>query len=204
MKISIRKKAILAFAVFIGIGAIIWSRSYHSQYVLNQKLQIIERKNSLFNTILEARRYEKNFFLSLDKKNVEQALDYLREAESILLEITKEYGKYTLTKNLPERITEIKQYKKSLLDLLALQNSGTLVIPPDTVKLVQGQGHKITAELERMMAKESQFAQNLVDKSKTIHLIALVPVIILSCFVGLFLISVISGISNLFLLIYSR
>jgi len=188
MKISIRKKVFLSFAIFIGISAIMWYRSYYSQYILNQKLQIIERKNSLFNTILEARRYEKNFFLSFDKKNIEQALAYIREAENILLNITKEYGKYTLTKNLPERITEIKQYKQSLLDLLALQNSGTLVIPPDTVKLIQEQGRKITTQLERIMEKESQFTRNLVDKSKTIHLIALVPIVILSFLVGLFLI----------------
>jgi len=68
--------------IFIGIIAIIWYQLYHSQYVLNQKIQIIERKNRLFNTILEARRYEKNFFLSFDKKNIEQALAYLREAEN--------------------------------------------------------------------------------------------------------------------------
>jgi len=188
MKINIRKKVFLSFAIFIGISAIIWYRSYHSQYLLNQKLQIIESKNNLFNTILEARRYEKNFFLSFDKKNIEQALAYLREAENNLFNIISEYGKYTLSENLPDRMTEIKEYKKALLNLLQMQDNGTLVIPQDTVKLIQEQGHKITAELERIMEKESQFTQNLVDKSKTIHLVALVPIVILSFLVAIFLI----------------
>jgi len=188
MKISIRKKVILSFAIFIGISAIIWFRSYHSQYVLHQKLQIIERKNSLFNTILEARRYEKNFFLSLDKKNIDQALDYIDEAENILSNLTSEYDKYTLAKNLPERLIELKAYKKSLLELLELQNNGTLLIPRKTIISIQQQGHKITAELEKTVKKEGQFTQDLAGKSKTIHLIALVPVFILSILIALFLI----------------
>ncbi len=105
-----------------------------------------------------------------------------------MFNIISEYGKYTLAENLTDRMTEIKEYKKALLNLLQLQENGTLVIPQDTVVLIQGQGRKITTELERIMEKESQFTQNLVDKSKTIHLIALVPIVILSFLVALFLI----------------
>ena len=64
MRISIRNKILLAFSIFIVISGLIWLRSYYSQHILHQKLEIIEMKNNLFNTILEARRYEKNFFLS--------------------------------------------------------------------------------------------------------------------------------------------
>ncbi len=188
MKISIRKKVILSFAIFIGISAIIWFRSYYSQYILHQKLQIIERKNRLFNTILEARRYEKNFFLSLDKKNIDQALEYIDQAEDILSNITSEYSRYTLAKNLPERLIELKAYKKSLLELLKLQESGTLLIPRETTIFIQQQGHKITTELEKIVKKEGQFTQDLAGKSKTIHLIALVPIFILSILIALFLI----------------
>lgn len=187
MKISIRKKVILSVVIFIGIIAIIWYQIYHSQYVLNQKIQIIERKNSLFNTILEARRYEKNFFLSFDKKNLEQALAYLREAENNLFNIIAEYGKYTLTKNLTDRMTEIKEYKKSLLNLLQLQNNGTLVVPQDSVALIQGQGHKITTEFEHIMVKEGQFIRKLVEQSQTIHFVALLSLVIFSILVALFL-----------------
>ncbi len=121
MKISIRGKIFLAFAIFIGLSALIWARSYYSQYILNQKIQIIERKYDLFNAILEARRYEKNYFLSFDKENIVQALDYARQAEEILRDILSKYGKYTLAKNLDQRITELVTYKESLSNLLKLQ-----------------------------------------------------------------------------------
>ncbi len=188
MKISIRKKIFLAFAIFIGLSALIWLRSYYSQYVLNQKIQIIERKYDLLNTILEARRYEKNYFLSYDKENIVEALDYVRQAEDILREILTRYGKYTLAKNLDESIAELLTYKKSLTNLLNLQEEGHLLAPPDTIELIRKQGRILTSELEKIVQKESQFTRNLIGKSKTIHLLALIPVFILSVSIALFLV----------------
>ena len=188
MKISIREKIFLAFVIFIGLSALIWARSYYSQYILNQKIQIIERKYDLLNTILEARRYEKNYFLSFDKENIVQALDYARQAEEILRNILTKYGKYTLAKNLDQRINEVVTYKESLADLLKLQEEGHLVVPPDTIELIRKQGKILTSELEKIVKKESQFVQDLIGKSKTIHLLALVPVFILSVLIALFLV----------------
>lgn len=188
MKISIRGKIFLAFAIFIGLSALIWARSYYSQYILNQKIQIIERKYDLFNAVLEARRYEKNYFLSFDKENIVQALDYIRQAEEILRNILKKYGKYTLAKNLDERITELVTYKESLTNLLKLQEEGHLVVSPDTIELIRKQGRILTSELEKIVKKESQFVKDLIGKSKTIHLLALIPVFILSVSIALFLV----------------
>jgi len=188
MKISIRKKIFLAFAIFIGLSALIWLRSYYSQYILNQKIQIIERKYDLLNTILEARRYEKNYFLSYNKKNIVEAFDYVRKAEDILREILTRYGKYTLAKNLDESIAELLTYKESLTNLLNLQEEGHLLAPPDTIELIRKQGRILTSELEKIVQKESQFTRNLIGKSKTIHLLALIPVFILSVSIALFLV----------------
>lgn len=188
MKISIRGKIFLAFLIFIGLSALIWARSYYSQYILNQKIQIIERKYDLFNSILEARRYEKNYFLSFDKENIVQALDYARQAEEILRDILTKYGKYTLAKNLDQSITELVTYKESLVNLLKLQEEGHLVVPPDTIELIRRQGRILTSELEKIVKKESEFTRDLIGKSKTIHFLALIPVFILSVLIALFLV----------------
>ena len=187
MQISIRGKIFLAFAMFIGLSALIWARSYYSQYILNQKIQIIERKYDLFNAILEARRYEKNYFLSFDRKNITEALDYVRQAENILRNILKKYGKYTLAKNLDQSISELVTYKESLTNLLKLQEEGDLVVPPDTIELIRKQGRILTSELEEIVKKESKFTRDLIGKSQTIHLLALIPVFILSVLLALFL-----------------
>jgi len=188
MKISIRKKIFLAFAMFMVISGLIWLRSYHSQYILNQKIQIIERKYEILNTILEARRYEKNYFLTFDRKNIDQTLSYVNTAEDNLRSILAKYGKYTLAKNLDERLIELEEYKDALENLLKMQENGHLMAPQDFIQLIQKQGRKITSELEKIVKKESEFTRDLIGKSKMIHLIALLPVFILSILVALFLI----------------
>lgn len=170
------------------ISGLIWLRSYHSQYILNQKIQIIERKYDLFNTILEARRYEKNYFLTFDRKNIDQTLTYVNTAEDILNNILSKYAKYTLAKNLDERLIELKEYKDSLVKLLKMQEDGHLMVSPGFIQLIQKQGRIITSELEEIVKKESQFTRDLIGKSRMIHLIALAPVFILSVLVALFLI----------------
>ena len=72
MKITLRRKIILSFLIGVFVGGIIWALSYHYHDILNQELQIIEKRRSLFDTILEARRYEKNYFISAEKKHAEQ------------------------------------------------------------------------------------------------------------------------------------
>ena len=170
------------------ISGLIWLRSYRSQYILNQKIQIIERKYDLFNTILEARRYEKNYFLTFDRKNIDQTLTYVNTAEDILHDILSKYAKYTLAKNLDERLIELKEYKDSLIKLLKMQEGGHLMVQQDFIQLIQKQGRIITSELEEIVKKESQFTRDLIGKSRMIHLIALAPVFILSILVALFLI----------------
>ena len=73
-------------------------------------------------------------------------------------------------------------------DLLKIQESGTMFVPQETTRAIQIQGRNITTNLENIVAQESQFARTLVKKNKTIHLIALVPITILSILVALFLI----------------
>ena len=131
---------------------------------------------------------KKTIFLSFDKENIVQALDYARQAEEILRDILTKYGKYTLAKNLDQRITELVTYKKSLVNLLKLQEEGHLVVPPDTIELIRRQGRILTSELEKIVKKESEFTRDLIGKSKTIHFLALIPVFILSVSIALFLV----------------
>ena len=99
MKVSFKRKIILHFPIFMVISLIALILSYYSHYILNQKLQIIEKKDTLFNIILEARRYEKNYFLDRSREHIEKAFSYATRAKDLLNEVTTKYGKYTLNKD---------------------------------------------------------------------------------------------------------
>ncbi|MEJ2726793.1 MAG: hypothetical protein P8175_19590, partial [Deltaproteobacteria bacterium] len=104
MKLSLRRKIILTFVLFLLAGVAIWSANYYKHRLLTRKLQILEKKTDLFNTILEARRYEKNYFLSLELGSLLEAKSYVRLAEKKLSSIISNYGQYTLAKNLKQKL----------------------------------------------------------------------------------------------------
>jgi len=187
MRISIRKKIYLAFAIFLGLSALIWMRSYYSQYILNQKIEIIGKKNELLNIVLEARRYEKNYFLSFDRSNIEEALAYALQAEDSMRNILEKFKKYTLATNLDQTHSELIAYKASLNNLLALHGKHDAV-PAETVNSIRKRGRYLTSELENIVKDESQFIQNLIAQSKATHLVALFPIFLLSVLVAIFLV----------------
>ena len=178
------------------ISLIMLVLSYYSHYFLNQKLQLIEKKDYLFNIILESRRYEKNYFLSFEREHIEKAISYAKRAKETLYDITDRYGKYALAKNLETMLGGIEGYERSLAAFLSLhQSDGSIAIASDTFdhfgsyrKITQQQGRKITTEFENMLRKERSHVQDLIEKSKAYHAIALASLFVLSVLTTLFLI----------------
>ena len=196
MKISFKRKVILHFPVFMIISLFALVLSYYSHYVLSQKLQITEMKNNLFNIILEARRYEKNYFLYLSREHLEKARFYATEAKIRLYDIIENYGKYTLAKNLDEMAAELVNYEKSLSRLVYLhEKDGRINAAGNTLdnlqtmhKEIEARGRTITTNFEKIVTEERKYFQNLIKKSRIYHTIALATILILSVLTTLFLI----------------
>lgn len=195
MKISLRKKIIFAFLIFFVVGGSLWFLNYNKQRVLGQKLQILEKKDNLFNTILEARRYEKNYFLSLESRNLNEALSYVRQAEEKFSYIIKEYSQYTLAKNLGVKLGELREYKDSLATLLNFYKDDSLKVDQNFFENfsqyqneIRRLGRRLTSDMEKMLAEERQYVNRLVSEARTYHLVALGGIFILSFFTALFLV----------------
>lgn len=195
MRISIRRKIALSFSVFILISGLIWVLTYYTYYLIGYRLEVIGLKNDVLNTILEARRYEKNYFLYGDKKNIEQALSYIRQAEIKLTKIAREYGKYALIKGFDEDLDDLLEYENSLAVFLdTYKGDGSLDLGGDEDKNLlwyQGEirtlGRRITHNIEDIVAKEWQYVQRLAEKSRDYLVFALAAVSILSILTALYL-----------------
>ena len=194
MKISIRKKVILTFSVFLAISGLIWFFNYYTQDIIGRKLQIIEEKDHLLNTILEARRYEKNYFLSLDVNNLKNSLSFIRRAEKKLHFIMDNYGKYILAGDLNQSIEKLLAYENSMRVLLAFYGDDSLIkLDADFQSLLDHQketvslGRKITIDLEQMVRDERKYIEKLIKESRLYYFMALVGVFILSVLAILFL-----------------
>ena len=84
---SIRNKVILGFFLsiiaFVGVGII----AYRNLLTIERKIEFVVKGNDLHDTLLEARRYEKNFLLYGQRDSYEDALAYLERAKEVYLRI---------------------------------------------------------------------------------------------------------------------
>jgi signal transduction histidine kinase len=196
MRVNLRKKIIIALSLFLMAGGSMWLINYYKHDVLNQKLQILEKKDDLFNTILEARRYEKNYFLYLEKNNLEYALSYVQQAEQKLVKIIENFGSYTLDRDLGNKLDNLRQYEKALAALFELhQQKGPSATDSDLNETFAGRqeairtlARKITEDMEKVLNQERRYVNQLIRESKIYHLLALIGIFALTILTVLFFI----------------
>jgi len=196
LRVSLRKKIIIALSLFLIAGGTMWLLNYYKHDILNQKLQILEKKEDLFNTILEARRYEKNYFLYTETKNLEDAISYVHQAEQKLVKIIENYSRYTIDKNLKIKLHNLGQYEKALAALLVLhQKRGSSATNPDLSETFAARqeairilARDITGDMEKIINEEHRYVNRLIQESKIYHLLALAGILALSVLTVLFFI----------------
>jgi two-component system, NtrC family, sensor kinase len=196
MRVSLRKKIIIALSLFLTAGGSMWLLNYYKHYVLNQKLQILEKKDDLFNTILEARRYEKNYFLYMEPSNLEESLSYVQQAENKLIRIIENYGSFTIDRNLENKLDNLRQYEKALSALLVLhQQKESSAAGSDLAETFAGRqeairilARKITEDMEKVLNEERRYVNQLIRESKIYHVLALIGIFALTMFTVLFFI----------------
>lgn len=195
MKVSIRKKIVISFFIFIIASTLIWFLNYYKHQLLTLKIQIVEEKDRVFNKILEARRYEKNFFLFNDSEDLEHALLYIGEAHLRLSMIISDYGDYTLERNLNVQLHELDVYKKALnsaIDLLktnGFEKNPTGIFPQleDDKRRIRDVGRKLTEDFETIVNAERKHISRLSREAGYYLYFALAAIFLLTAATTLFI-----------------
>ncbi|MBS3757837.1 MAG: HAMP domain-containing protein [Desulfobacterales bacterium] len=196
MKISVQRRISIAFITLVLLNGIIWLISDYRNHLLELKFDIITEKNQLLNTILEARRYEKNYFLYFNEKDLKEAITYTTTAASKISEIIKAYRDYASSQNLLSYQDELKRYKNSLLELqrhyrenhLSGDIEGLMAGSKQKQSNIRALGQEITSDLEQMVRKERLSVNRIVKESRIYSFLGVSTVFALSVFVAFFLI----------------
>lgn len=183
--LTIRRKILLAFLVFVAVSGTIWCLSYYNLFIMKQKVLLIEKKDNLFNTILEARRYEKNFLLTHERDHLKLAREYAEEALSKMVRIVEGYGRYTVARDLPGRVEEIREYIR-LVDAY-LTDDETAAEFSAFQNRIREVGKGITDSLERMVDQERKYVTRLFQELQVYLFVALTGILILTLFMAFFL-----------------
>ncbi|MFO7840182.1 MAG: ATP-binding protein [Desulfosalsimonadaceae bacterium] len=196
MRVSVQKGISIAFIMLVLLGGVIWMISDYRNHILELKFDIITEKNQLLNTILEARRYEKNYFLYFNEKDLKEAVVYTKDAEAKISKIIRDYSEYTKSRNLNSYRQDLARYKNSLL---ALQENRNKMVPPGepcsatdpcakTLKTIRTLGQKITAELEKMVRQERLSVNRIVRESRIYTFLGAFVAFLISVSIAAFLI----------------
>ena len=117
--LSIRAKVILGFVLsiiaFVGVGIY----AYRNLLTIERKFSFVVRGHELHDTLLEARRYEKNFLLYGDRENYEEALTYLERAKEVYLRIHPDVKGLKGVTYLQILENEMERYGQLLSELVA-------------------------------------------------------------------------------------
>ncbi len=74
---KIRDKLFLGFGLYILLAVILGFFAYKDLRTIAPQLILVETADDITNTILEVRRYEKNFLLFKDRESLEELQKYL-------------------------------------------------------------------------------------------------------------------------------
>ena len=196
LRISIRQKILFTFALFFVLSILVTTLGYYRYHVLNQKIHLVETKDNLLNSILESRRYEKNFFITLNTEHLEQAISYAQTSEEKFTRLIANYGQYAQDKNLNHQLETLKRYKNALHELLqdATKNLDSAseeeahTLFTERQEQIRDFGHKTIEGLEGGLGQERQEIKRLVRESRLYLFLFLGVILIIALVTFLFLI----------------
>ena len=197
MKFNLRQKIFLHFLIFMVVNCAIWFFSYFSNSTINQKLNIIEKKKELLDTVLEARRYEKNFFLRNSKSDLQLAISYIEKTAEKQNIIESNFSELLEDKESVRKRTEIiHNYKNNLEKLYdAYSNaeiSGENSLQSEEIHFLQEAvteiGRVLTTDIEEVERRERERVLNLLNRSRIYLITSLLSLFVLSILTAFFLV----------------
>lgn len=113
--ISLRKKVIIgATVVYLFMAATILGSYYYTRS-LEQKIGYLEDVSKLEESVLEIRRFEKNFFLYHDKDSLTTALYHLRRVEALLKKNAAKLEDLSSTERVASFWNSLRSYEQKLI-----------------------------------------------------------------------------------------
>ena len=177
IRLNIRQKIVAGMALAAIAITTVAGFSYYLLTQMKKKIEFIEILDDLHNTILEIRRYEKNFFLYKSPSALETTLQYVEQSVMLIDSISPKVKSLKYGKELQKIKSELTKYRELVEQTKKSLNNN------DTGKLwdLQGKlreaGKQLIVQVERLVQHERQRIVEIVDKLTAQLIIAILTVI---------------------------
>ncbi|ROR03245.1 sensor histidine kinase [Desulfosoma caldarium] len=179
MKLNIRQK--IAFGLWaltvcvVGVGGL----SYKYLLDIEQKIHFVEYADDLSNTILEMRRYEKNFFLYQLEDALQENEDYLNKALTMIENWSPHMRRLHGGESLKALRAELVGYQSVLKQLQTNRSASDVELLENSIR---ERGKNLVELANQLVAFERQRILDIIRSLKTQLVLSLAVLIVFTIF----------------------
>ena len=180
---SIRQKIILTYyagiVVIIGLSVLTLSELWY----MEKKVRFGAVVTEIFDTTLEIRRFEKNFFLYEKEEDYRENIQYVEKAQGILTKNADDYKKLTIAPQLDKIGSELKTYRH-LMEQFSQIKKQNLTQRLDMENSIREKGKEIITIAEDVSISERMRLQMLLSKIQKILIYTIVFLSVMGFIIG--------------------
>ncbi len=184
---KIRRKIIIAF-LFSLLSVLIFSIfSFQIHREIGHRLRLLELTDDLFQTILELRRVEKNFFLYRQVASLREAETYLKRVEDIYHSHEPEILRLKKTPAVPKFPLILNRYQEILSQVNERLNQGENQNFAPLEETLRHQGQELLNITEKWVKEERLLIDRLFQRAMILFIISVVVFLALGIVVAFYL-----------------
>ena len=161
---SIRQKTIFGYYVGVAVIASLFIFTLFTFRLIEKKILVGEMVSELFDTTLEIRRFEKNYFLYEQDSDLFKNIGYTKKAQSILDSNTEKYKALAIYPQLKTMNEELHRYRVLMEQFSALRGTPSLKKQQQEER-VRETGKKIVTIAENISKIEIEIIKSFLNKT---------------------------------------
>lgn len=175
----------MAFAICFAFMALLIAMNYANLSRLISSMRFFEISEELNSTILEMRRYEKNFFLFHSDQDIEENISYTNRLNLILHGEEENLVRAIGRSNYDRLLQYVRDYSSTMDVLKTLSGKNAEWI--ESQALIRRSGQDLLLFSDKLVRNERQAIQQLLKKMASFPVLNLVILMILLAFVVFFI-----------------
>lgn len=185
IRMTIRAQIMIAFIVTFAFMAGILAVNYEYIHRLSRSMQLFEVAGELNSTLLEMRRYEKNYFLYGQEFNYEENVTYTNRMAMILQREKTALVEAVGRENYAQALKYVEEYSAKMTQLRETSCDVGDCAPLQTQ--IRGIGHNLLLLADEFLTTERRAIDRLLQQMKPLPLIGLLMLVVLSGFILFFI-----------------
>jgi len=163
-KPSIRQKTIFGYYVGVAIIASLFIFTFFTFRLIEKKILFGEAVSELFDTTLEIRRFEKNYFLYEQESDFHKNIEYIKKAQDILDSNTEKYKTLAIYPQIKTMNKDLQRYRELMDQFAALRGKSSLEKQQQEEK-IRETGKKIVTVAENISKIEIEIIKSFLNKT---------------------------------------